>query len=47
MIGFWAYNKLTTDIKNLRQIYDFTYHLYLQEHEIIKEKLIEKRDKRL
>lgn len=47
MDGFWAYNKLTTDIKDLRQIYDFTYHLYLQEHEIIKEKLSEKKGKKL
>jgi len=39
MIGFWSYNRLKSEIKNLRQIYDFTYHLYLQENEIIKEKL--------
>lgn len=47
MDGFWAYNKLTTDIKDLRQIYDFTYHLYLQEHEIIKEKLSEKKGEKV
>ncbi len=47
MDGFWAYNKLTSDIKDLRQIYDFTYHLYLQEHEIIKEKLSKKKGKKV
>lgn len=47
MLGFWGYNKLTTDIKNLRQIYDFTYHLYLQEHEIIKVKVAENRDQKV
>lgn len=39
MIGFWSYNRVKNEIKDLKQIYDFTYHLYLQEHEIIKEQL--------
>lgn len=45
MVGFQSYNKLTSDIKNLRQIYDFTYHLYLREHELIKDELAAGRNK--
>lgn len=37
--GFNSYNQFKLNIKELKQLYDITYHLYLQEHERIKELL--------
>lgn len=37
--GFSTYNQFKLNIKELKQLYDITYHLYLQEHERIKELL--------
>jgi hypothetical protein len=45
MTGYHSYNKFKKEIKDLKQIYDFTFHLYLQEHEIIKEKIKQKESK--
>ena len=36
MKGFESYNKFIRGVKDLQQIYDFTYHLYLTEHDEIK-----------
>ena len=40
MVGFSSFNKLKDEIKSLNQLYDFTYHLYLQEHQLIKERIV-------
>lgn len=36
MKGFESYNKFVDNLKDLQQIYDFTYHLYLKENDEIK-----------
>lgn len=37
--GFQTYNKFKSEIKELKQLYDITYHLYIQENDRIKELL--------
>lgn len=34
--GFSSWNKFEKEMKRLHQLYDFTYHLYLEEHEKLK-----------
>jgi hypothetical protein len=43
MQGFESYNKFKNEIKELKQIYDFTFHLYLQENKLIEEQLKHKK----
>lgn len=43
MEGFWCYNSFKNEIKHLKQLYDFTYHLYTTEHENLRKSVSQKK----